>query len=461
MTRHLKLKPSFTVSATPGITKDITYNPTTEKNTIEADLQTRMLRATRESKPSQISSSAQSTIETMGIDNETTMFSTVQEQWTLQKGNDKKTTMFSIQTVTAETPCSANCGDICSLYNIPLCPCTGARCGYLLIGCFTDTYARAIPTLEGTDSRLDGYYKTRINPIEKCASVAIDHGYGMFAVQNGGWKPGVFRIKQYWPLECTNGVFIPSVVITDCRIVSREKYSFMHNGFTVSTTPDIIKDITFNPTTEKNTIEADLQTTMLKTTRERKPSHISSSAQFTIETTGNGNDRAMFSTMQKQWTLQTGNDNKTTMFSIQTVTAETPCPANCGDVCSLYNVPLCPCTGVTCDYFLIGCFTDTYARAIPTLEGTDARLDGYYKTRINPIEKCAAVALDNGYGMTEREKKQREREERDERAAKSEAEREAERLRREERDREREDEREVESLKIEAIENETVKKKRK
>ncbi|XP_006821926.1 uncharacterized protein LOC102805987 [Saccoglossus kowalevskii] len=58
---------------------------------------------------------------------------------------------------------------------------------YELVGCYRDTSDRAIPTLEGTDIRLDGNYGTRANPIQKCAEVAKDLGYSMFAVQNGGW----------------------------------------------------------------------------------------------------------------------------------------------------------------------------------------------------------------------------------------------------------------------------------
>ncbi|XP_077863241.1 protein SpAN-like, partial [Saccoglossus kowalevskii] len=59
---------------------------------------------------------------------------------------------------------------------------------YVRIGCFKDvTTDRAITTLEGTDARLDGSYHTRENPLQKCADVAGDLGYKIFALQNGGW----------------------------------------------------------------------------------------------------------------------------------------------------------------------------------------------------------------------------------------------------------------------------------
>ena len=58
---------------------------------------------------------------------------------------------------------------------------------YVNIGCSADSSPRAIETLEGTDSRLDGLYKSRVNAIQKCATVARDNGFNMFAVQDGGW----------------------------------------------------------------------------------------------------------------------------------------------------------------------------------------------------------------------------------------------------------------------------------
>ena len=69
------------------------------------------------------------------------------------------------------------------LYNNAMSMCT---LGYIRVGCFGDTSDRAIPTLEGTDSRLDGSYTARTDAIEKCAEVTDSLGYNMFAVQNGG-----------------------------------------------------------------------------------------------------------------------------------------------------------------------------------------------------------------------------------------------------------------------------------
>ncbi|XP_019623335.1 PREDICTED: mucin-19-like [Branchiostoma belcheri] len=55
------------------------------------------------------------------------------------------------------------------------------------LGCWADTGTRAIPTLEGTDPRLDGRYLYREQPFEKCLAVAQSRGFSVFALQNGGW----------------------------------------------------------------------------------------------------------------------------------------------------------------------------------------------------------------------------------------------------------------------------------
>ena len=69
---------------------------------------------------------------------------------------------------------------------IALTSCVWYFLGYKPVGCYRDTRNRAIRTLEGTDYILDGAYKTRKDPIAKCAVAAMRRGYKMFAVQDGG-----------------------------------------------------------------------------------------------------------------------------------------------------------------------------------------------------------------------------------------------------------------------------------
>ena len=66
-------------------------------------------------------------------------------------------------------------------------PFTASSLHYETIGCFQDRSSRAIPTLEGQDSILDGSYIAREDPIEKCYQAAKKRGFHVFAVQNGGW----------------------------------------------------------------------------------------------------------------------------------------------------------------------------------------------------------------------------------------------------------------------------------
>ncbi|XP_035672187.1 polycystic kidney disease protein 1-like 2 [Branchiostoma floridae] len=68
---------------------------------------------------------------------------------------------------------------------------------YTSLGCWWDRHDRAIPTLEGTDARLDGSYSTRSNAIEKCYSVALSRGFAVFAVQNGGQCFGSTALDTY------------------------------------------------------------------------------------------------------------------------------------------------------------------------------------------------------------------------------------------------------------------------
>jgi len=59
---------------------------------------------------------------------------------------------------------------------------------YVTIGCFKDQDGiRAISTLEGIDSILDGSYSSRADAINKCYKAAKERGFHMFSLQNGGW----------------------------------------------------------------------------------------------------------------------------------------------------------------------------------------------------------------------------------------------------------------------------------
>ncbi|XP_019644481.1 PREDICTED: uncharacterized protein LOC109485364 [Branchiostoma belcheri] len=62
--------------------------------------------------------------------------------------------------------------------------------GYQSLGCWRDTYRRAIPSLERQDPLLDGHYSERQDALTKCYTVARALGMKIFALQNGGWCAG-------------------------------------------------------------------------------------------------------------------------------------------------------------------------------------------------------------------------------------------------------------------------------
>ena len=58
---------------------------------------------------------------------------------------------------------------------------------YETVGCFRDSNIRAIPALEGLHPFLNGSYRAREDAVRKCYQAALDKGFHMFAVQDGGW----------------------------------------------------------------------------------------------------------------------------------------------------------------------------------------------------------------------------------------------------------------------------------
>ena len=56
---------------------------------------------------------------------------------------------------------------------------------YRYLGCY-EVSEKDIASLEGQSSFLDGSYKTRTNPIEKCINATLSLGYEIFAIKYGG-----------------------------------------------------------------------------------------------------------------------------------------------------------------------------------------------------------------------------------------------------------------------------------
>ncbi|XP_048589925.1 neurogenic locus notch homolog protein 1-like isoform X3 [Nematostella vectensis] len=85
---------------------------------------------------------------------------------------------------------------------------------YQSLGCWADTpnwrnpHSRALISLEGLDAKIMDDYHRRKQPISKCAEIARDLGYKIFAIQNGGQCfSGARDYRKYGPSElCKNGV---------------------------------------------------------------------------------------------------------------------------------------------------------------------------------------------------------------------------------------------------------------
>ena len=59
--------------------------------------------------------------------------------------------------------------------------------GFESLGCWRDAWSRSLPTLEGEHYLLmDPNYKGRRHALFKCARAALDKGYNLFGIENGG-----------------------------------------------------------------------------------------------------------------------------------------------------------------------------------------------------------------------------------------------------------------------------------
>ena len=66
------------------------------------------------------------------------------------------------------------------------------------LGCFNDSQARAIPSLEGQDPVLDGDYNTRQDAVRKCALAATKRGHKVYVVMsNGQCSSGADTVKNF------------------------------------------------------------------------------------------------------------------------------------------------------------------------------------------------------------------------------------------------------------------------
>ncbi|XP_039253603.2 uncharacterized protein LOC120330759 [Styela clava] len=64
---------------------------------------------------------------------------------------------------------------------------SGIKYTLVKLGCWKDTGNRAIPSVDGILSKMYGSYRSRNDPIIKCADYSWNQGFEVFGVQDGGW----------------------------------------------------------------------------------------------------------------------------------------------------------------------------------------------------------------------------------------------------------------------------------
>ncbi|CAH3116452.1 unnamed protein product [Pocillopora meandrina] len=204
-------------------------------------------------------------------------------------------------------------------------------------GCFRDTGRRAVATLEGRSRLLKGSYRRRRYAIQKCAMAAKRRGWGVFAVQHGGWCASAkYAYRTYGKYGRSNrcrhgkgGPWANDVYFLkgSCRKRTTQNFCCVF--------PFIYRGKRYNSCTR---------------IRSRRP-----------------------------WCAITPNYDVDKLFGY------------CGGAGR--PVRLTPPLRLQ----RIGCFKDTWRRAIPQLDGKSPMLRGNYKRRRKAIEKCAYEAVKRGY----------------------------------------------------------------
>ncbi|XP_077978220.1 uncharacterized protein LOC144433736 [Glandiceps talaboti] len=243
------------------------------------------------------------------------------------------------------------------------------------LGCYKDTEERAIPILEGSDDRLDGDYKERADAITKCALVARDRGFKVFAVQHGGQCFGGADAGESY------AAFGRS---TECKADGKggpwanQVYALVHDTLVC----------------EHNALKVDCDGGVIQVVR----------ASY-----GRGSDEVCPHLQMSD--LNCHADNSMDIVK-QSCDGQTSCEVDAtnqvfGDPCGgtfkyLHVHYICIGKAIqqhTIEFVDLGCYGDSQDRAIPMLDGTDDRLQDRYQDRHNAIVKCALVAEAKGFNV--------------------------------------------------------------
>ncbi|XP_077866013.1 uncharacterized protein LOC144353309 [Saccoglossus kowalevskii] len=251
---------------------------------------------------------------------------------------------------------------------------------YKSLGCFRDTHNRAIPSLEGSDPRLDGYYLTREDALNKCANVASRRGFDVFGVQNNGWcassENAGITYDKYGPSSACKNEGEGGPFANEIYAIVKSKIVCENQRMDIDCSHGTIHVVFANYGRTNRETCTDLLTGDLQS--------VQCSAETRIyELNGVCNNMQTCSIIASNSVF--GNPCWGTFKYLQ---VKYYCAKN-----HLFEEnPLL-------EYQSLGCYRDTSDRAIPTLELHDYRLDGHYSRRSDVINKCANAAVVRGYNI--------------------------------------------------------------
>ncbi|XP_078580556.1 uncharacterized protein LOC144864360 isoform X11 [Branchiostoma floridae x Branchiostoma japonicum] len=275
---------------------------------------------------------------------------------------------------------------------------------YFSIGCWKDTGNRAIPTLEGKDARLDGSYTARANAIDKCYQVAKSRGFKAFAVQNGGWCGGsataLSTYKKYGPYSTCKtdgegGAWGNEVYLISDALTSSKEGEKGGGEVAKVQTPKYISLGCWKDTGNRAIAMLEGTDARLDGSYPARKNAIEKCYQV-----AKSRGFSVFAVQHGGWCAGSANAFSTyrKYGPYSTCQKDGEGGAWGNEVYLITDAPMTlPVGFVPKPYFSIGCWKDTGNRAIPTLEGKDARLDGSYTARADAIEKCYQVAKSLGY----------------------------------------------------------------
>lgn len=268
---------------------------------------------------------------------------------------------------------------------------------YLSLGCWKDEVnngKRTISSLEGKSSFLNGNYKVRTVPVTKCMQAALEKGFEVFAVQDGGQCFGSADAKARYKMAGSSN-----------RCSSMKGGPLANDVYELSPLKKCLclmpRNIQRAFPENRNCFDSELTVNSIK----RTALHIAAQ---------NGKTDCTRILIDAGAKIEARDKNQATPLKLAAW------KKMCGPIKVLVsarakedgldkklkdNVIACSperpqaiAQKKASPYEAVGCFKDGIPRVIATLEGNQTVsniLTGHYKTRINPVQKCyrAAKAL--------------------------------------------------------------------